>query len=183
MYYSDADTWVTAGGLYVCKASMGSPWSRKQRLSTHQLEPSLSIVKRSSQYMVWIFPLLQAYGRTTVQGSPFRVRCQPPRADPENSSVTLMQEHAFIDDTVKASIRTVDQFGEMCSADGSLVTQILDAQTEKVLFDAHLVETGMVRIQHGICIACRTKHTTLSAVHACLRCLCCYALIRHVEGQ
>jgi len=163
MYYSDADTWVTAGGLYVCKASMGSPWSRKQRLST--------------------LPLLQAYGRTTVQGSPFRVRCQPPRADPENSSVTLMQEHAFIDDTVKASIRTVDQFGEMCSADGSLVTQILDAQTEKVLFDAHLVETGMVRIQHGICIACRTKHTTLSAVHACLRCLCCYALIRHVEGQ
>jgi hypothetical protein len=90
------------------------------------------------------FPV-QAYGRTTVQGSPFRVRCQPPRADVDNSSVQLLQEHAFIDDQVKALVRTVDQFGECCSAEGIITAQVLDAQTEKVLYDAHIVETGLVR--------------------------------------
>jgi Filamin/ABP280 repeat len=85
------------------------------------------------------------YGRTTIQGSPFKVRCQPPKADTENSTITLMQEHAFIDDTVKACVRTVDQFGEKCSADGMLTAQVLDAASEQVLFDAHIVETGHVR--------------------------------------
>jgi hypothetical protein len=86
------------------------------------------------------------YGRTTVQGSPFRVRCQPPKADTENTSITLMQENAFIDDTVKACVRTVDQFGEKCTADGMLAAQVLDAASEQVLFDAHIVETALVRL-------------------------------------
>lgn len=88
---------------------------------------------------------LQAYGKTTVSGSPFRVKCMPPKADPENSTVTMLQEHAFIDDIVKAAIRTVDQFGESCPAEGGVSAQVLDAQTEKVLFDARIVETGNVR--------------------------------------
>lgn len=121
-------------------------------------------LKKNSAAMVWPkYVPLQAYGRTTVQGSPFRVRCQPPRADPENSSVTLLQEHAFIDDTVKAAIRTIDQFGEMCTADGALVAQILDAQTEKVLFDAHLVETGMVRPRRSM-LSC-TMGASVSNFH------------------
>lgn len=57
----------------------------------------------------------------------------------------MMQEHAFIDDVVKAAIRTVDQFGESCPAEGGVAAQVLDAQTEKVLFDARIVETGNVR--------------------------------------
>lgn len=69
----------------------------------------------------------------------------PPKADPENSTVTLLQEHAFIDDVVKAGVRTVDQFGESCPAEGGVTAQVLDAQTEKVLFDARIVETGNVR--------------------------------------
>lgn len=89
--------------------------------------------------------LLQMYGRTMVQGSPFRVRCSPPKADPENSTLTMMQEHAFIDDTVKACLRTVDQFGEKCSADGLLVAHVLDAASDQVMFDAHIVETALVR--------------------------------------
>jgi hypothetical protein len=89
---------------------------------------------------------VQMYGRTTVQGSPFKVRCQPPKADTENSTLTMMQEYAFIDDTVKACLRTVDQFGEKCSADGILVASVLDAASEQVLFDAHIVETGHVRL-------------------------------------
>ena len=80
-----------------------------------------------------------------MQGSPFRVRCQPPKADTENTSITMMQENAFIDDTVKACVRTVDQFGEKCTADGMLAAQVLDAASEQVLFDAHIVETAHVR--------------------------------------
>lgn len=92
---------------------------------------------------------MQAYGKTTVAGSPFRVKCQPPRADTENSTVTLLQEHAFIDDIVKAAIRTVDQFGESCPSEGGVAAQVLDAATEKVLFDAHVVETGNVRFSYA----------------------------------
>lgn len=93
---------------------------------------------------------VQAYGKTTVSGSPFKVKCMPPKADPENSTVTMMQEHAFIDDIVKAAIRTVDQFGESCPAEGGVAAQVLDAQTEKVLFDARIVETGNVRPPYHI---------------------------------
>jgi hypothetical protein len=59
--------------------------------------------------------------------------------------VTLIQEHAFIDDTVKALVHTVDQFGEKAPAEGLLSAQVLDAATEQPLFDAHVVETGHVR--------------------------------------
>lgn len=90
------------------------------------------------------FVRLQAYGKTTVSGSPFRVKCMPPKADPDNSTVTMLQEHAFIDDIVKAGVRTVDQFGESCPSEGGVTAQVLDAQTEKVLFDARIVETGNV---------------------------------------
>lgn len=61
--------------------------------------------------------------------------------------MVLVEEHAFIDDTVKASVHTVDQFGEKATADGMLSAQVLDAATEQPLFDAHIVETGHVRSQ------------------------------------
>lgn len=57
----------------------------------------------------------------------------------------MLQEHAFIDETVKASVHAIDQFGEKCAADGLMVAQVLDAATEQPLFEAHMVETSFVR--------------------------------------
>ena len=85
---------------------------------------------------------LQVYGRANVEGSPFKARCSPPKAEATNSVVELLQEHAFIEETVKAAVRTYDQFGERCSAMGDMQALILDAATSSPLFEAHTVETG-----------------------------------------
>jgi hypothetical protein len=85
---------------------------------------------------------VQAYGRSTIEGSPFKARCAPPKAEAANSTCALAQQNAFVEETVKASVRTFDQFGDACTAGSDISAQVLEAATGAPLFDAHVVETA-----------------------------------------
>ena len=79
-------------------------------------------------------------GSTPVQGSPFRMSCQQPRACEHHSKVPNTNEDAFVSERYCLRLETYDQFGKAFTGKADVRADVLDGTT--VLFQADVLELG-----------------------------------------
>lgn len=77
-------------------------------------------------------------GSTPVQGSPFRMSCQQPRACEQQSRVLSSLEGAFASERFGLPLETYDQFGKAFMGKADIRADVLDCST--VLFQADVLE-------------------------------------------